>query len=75
MNQFYLHNYKSPYRLDKSKSSGGLLVYIFSDIVSKQLSEYVLPNDFQAIPFEISLKQNKWLVIAVYNPYRNHGKA
>ena len=74
INQFYLHNYKSPYRLDKSKSSGGLLVYIFSDIVSKQLSEYVLPNDFQAIPFEISLKQNKWLVIAVYNPHRNHGK-
>ena len=72
-NQFCLNKFKSPYRLDKSKSSGGLLAYILSDLVSKQLSEYVLPRDFQAIPFEITLKEKKWLIVAVYNPHKQHG--
>ena len=72
-NQFCLNKFKSPYRLDKSKSSGGLLAYILSDLVSKQLSEYVLPRDFQAITFEITLKEKKWLIVAVYNPHKQHG--
>ena len=73
-NQFCINKFKSPYRLDKSKSSGGLLVYVLSDIVSKQLSEFVLPRDFQAITFEINLKGIKWFVVVVYNPYKHIGK-
>ena len=63
-------NFKSPYRLDKSKSSGGLLVYVHSNLASKQLKDFGLHKDFQAIPFEITLKEKKWLIIAVYNPLK-----
>ena len=73
-NQFCLNKFKSPYRLDKSKTSGGLLVYISSDIVSKQLSEYVPHRDLQAIPFEFKFNEKKWLIITVYNPHKKHGK-
>ena len=33
-NQFLLENFKKPYRLDTSKTSGGLLVYVMQDIPS-----------------------------------------
>ena len=39
--QFLLVEYHSPYRLDKSPKSGGILVYVKSSIPSRQLN---LPN-------------------------------
>ena len=72
-NQFLLDNYKKPYRLDKSKLSGGLLVYVMQGIPSKQLRDFTLPEDFQVIPFEISLNNQKWLIISVYNPNKRTG--
>ena len=71
--QFLIDNYKIPYRLDKTKTSGGLLVYVLQDIPSKLLNNFPIPNDFQAIPFEISLKSQKWLIVSVYNPDKNNG--
>ena len=67
-NEFLLDNYRKPYRLDNSKLSGGLLVYVMQDIPSKQFRNFTLPEDFQVIPFEISLKNQKWLIISIYNP-------
>ena len=43
------------------------------DIPSKPLNNFILPNDFQAIPFEITLKNQKWLIISVYNPDKSIG--
>ena len=68
------YKFKTHYRLDKSRSSGGLLVYVLSNVVSKQLSEFTIPVDFQAITFEITLKDMKWFVAAIYNPYKRLGR-
>ena len=72
-NEFLMEGYKKPYRLDKSKYSGGLMVFIKSHIPSKLLSDFCLPQDFQAIHFEISLKNRKWLVVSLYNPDKTLG--
>ena len=66
--QFELEGYYSPFRLDITKQSGGLLVYIKSSIPSRQLSYGSICNSIQAIPFEINLRQEKWLVISIYRP-------
>ena len=68
--QFLMNSHKRPYRLDISKSSGGILVYINKNIASKQISSFKLPKDFQAVIFEINLNKNKWLIISTYNPYK-----
>ena len=60
-NQFLLDKLKKPYRLDKSKTSGGLLVYVLQDIPSKPLNNFDIPRDLQIVPFEITLKNQKWL--------------
>ena len=66
--QFELEGYYSHFRLDITKQSGRLLVYIKSSIPSRQLSYGSICNFIQAIPFEINLRQEKWLVISIYRP-------
>ena len=51
---------------DITKQSGGFLVYIKSSVPSRQLSYGSICNSIQAIPFEINLRQEKWLVISIY---------
>ena len=57
-----------PYRLDVSNRSGGILVYVKSSIPSRRLSCENLCNSIQAVPFEINLRKEKWLVISIYRP-------
>ena len=51
-----------------TKQSRGLLVYIKSSIPSRQLSYGIICDSIQAIPFEINLRQEKWLVISILSP-------
>ena len=43
-------------------------MYLKSSIPSRQLSYGSICNSIQAIPFEINLRQEKWLVISIYRP-------
>ena len=66
--QFVFEGYHWPYRLDISSKSGGILVYVKSSIPSRRLSCENLCNAIQAVPFEINLRKEKWLVILIYRP-------
>ena len=66
--QFLIPNFHQPLRLDISRNSGGLLVFVRSSIPTRMLSNYRLPPDIPAIPFEINLRKEKWLFISVYKP-------
>ena len=58
--------YKSPYRLDISSTSGGLVVYVRDGISSRHLKDFSLPRDIQLIPLELRLKSHKWLIVFIY---------
>ena len=49
--QYFLEGYHSPYRLDISRKSGGLLVYVKATIPSRQLSLPKFQFTIQALPF------------------------
>ena len=66
--QFEIEGYYSPFRLDITKPSGRLLVYIKSSIPSTHFFYGSICNSIQAIRFEINLRQEKWLVISIYRP-------
>ena len=57
--QFNLPGFRTPYRKDLSAKSGGLLVYVNSNIPSKVLKIPDCPRDMQVIPVEINLKKQK----------------
>ena len=44
------------------------MLFVRSSIPARMLSNYRLPPDIQAIPFEINLKNQKWLFVSVYKP-------
>ena len=64
--QIFLERYRSLYRLDISHKSGGLLVYVKATIPFRQLSLLKFQFRIQALPFELNLRKEKWLVISIY---------
>jgi len=63
-----LDGYKQPYRLDISSKSGGLLVFVKSDIPSKLLSGFETPKGYQFVSIELNLRKQKWLIVSIYRP-------
>ena len=63
-----LPGFRTHYRKDLSAQSGGLLVYVNSNISSKVLKIPDCPSDIQVITVKINLKKQKWLVITIYTP-------
>ena len=57
--QFNLLGFRTPYRKDFLAKSGGLLVYVNSNIPSKVLKIPDCPSDIQVILVEINLKKRK----------------
>ena len=66
--QFILHGMRKPFRLEVTSRKGGLPVFVNNDIPSKYLQSFHLPEEIQAVPFEINLKQCKLLVVSIYRP-------
>ena len=55
-----------PYRLDRNKNGGGLLLYVREDISSKILH---YDNNFESFFVELNFKKQKWLLSCSYNPH------
>ena len=72
--QFLINGFKSPYRLDVSGNSGGVLVYVRDSILSKQLNVVGTQPDIQVVPFEINVRKQKWLVLAIYKPPQQNSR-
>ena len=64
--QFIIDGFHRPLRLDISDKSGGLLVYVRSYLLSRQLTKFEIPSDIQAIPFIIDI------IDCFSNGYYNH---
>ena len=66
--QFILPEMRKPFRLDVTSRKGELLAFVNNNIPSEYLRSFHLPEDIQAIPFEINLKQRKLLVVSICRP-------
>ena len=70
--QFDIDGYAPHYRNNRTKTGGGVIIYVREDIISKELTDYTSPENFEGIFFEINLKKSKWLVFGGYNPNKNN---
>ena len=68
---FLLPGFSPPIRRDRNANGGGVLLYIRSDIPSRELHDIPIPNDIECIFTEINLHKKKWLLISGYNPSKN----
>ena len=70
--QFIIPCFASPYRFDRTKEGGGILVYIRKDISWKLLNISYIASDIECLGIEVNLRKVKWLVICSHNPHKNY---
>ena len=65
--QFKIDGFSTPFRLDRNKEEGDIIVYIRSDIPCKRL-KCQLSNDVEGLFLELNLRKKKWVIFVGYNP-------
>ena len=71
-NQFIIEGYSPPFRVDRNKNGGGVIIYVREDIPSRELKNHRPTSNFEGIFFEINLKKSKWLLFGGYNPHKEN---
>ena len=66
--QFLVPGFSKPFRLDRNKNGGGVMIYVREDIPSKLLIKHVLPSDIECIFLELNFRKFKWLLVGTYHP-------
>ena len=66
--EFFIDGYKPPYRKDRDRNGGGILIYVREDIPSKLLEGYEFPDDIEGLFIEVNLKSTKWGLFGSYHP-------
>ena len=68
VSQFHIDGFSKPYRLDRNRNGGGVIIYVREDIPSKILTKHVLPTDIEALFIELNFRKCKWLLSGIYHP-------
>ena len=65
--QFYAEGFKM-YRKDRTKTGGGLLLYVNENLPSKIINSYKFKENFEITVFEFSVSNKMWLLLGNYRP-------
>ena len=68
LGQFYVEGFTMPYRLDRNRNDGGVIIYVMEDIPSKILEQHKLPQDVEGMFVELNFRKIKWLLFGTYHP-------
>ena len=66
--QFCINGFSTPYRLDRDRNGGGILLYVREDIPIRLLISHDFPCDIEGLFVEINLRKTKWLLFGTYHP-------
>ena len=72
--QFLLEGFKCPYRLDRNRCGGGILLYVREGIPYRLLNGHKFPHDIEGLFVEINLRKTKWLLCEIYHPPSQNDK-
>ena len=56
-----------PYRLDRNRNGGGVMIFIRDDIPSRVLTKHVFPDDIEGLFIELNFRKAKWLLLGTYH--------
>ena len=65
--QFLITGYKTPYRLDRNRHGGGIMVYVREDIPSNVLSKHNFTKHVEGLFIEVNLRKSKLLLFGTYH--------
>ena len=64
--QLLIEGYSEPYRLDRNRHGGGVLIYVREDIPSKPLTMHNFTKHIEGLFIEVNLRKTKILVFGGY---------
>ena len=68
LGQFYVDGFTMPYRLDRNRNGGDVIIYVREDMPSKILEKHKLPQDVEGMFVELNFRKIKWLLFGTYHP-------
>ena len=68
--QFEIKGFGTPFRRDRNKHGGGVLVYIREHLPCREVPFVNMPHEIEGIFIELTLRKKKWLIFGGYNPAR-----
>ena len=68
VSQFHIDGFSMPYRLDRNRNGGGVIVYVREDVPSKLLLKHCFKDDIEGLFVEINFRKSKWHLGRIYHP-------
>ena len=68
LNQFAIQGQWKPYRFDRNRNRGGIFIYVWEDIPSRELKIHNTPEDVESIFIKINLIKTKCFFCGCYHP-------
>ena len=62
VDEFLINDFSTPYRLDRNRNGGGIIIYVPEDITGKMLTKHKFPDDIEGLFVEINFRKCKWLL-------------
>ena len=56
-----------PYRFDRNRNGGGVIIYVREGISSKILEKHKLPQDVEGMFVKLNFRKTKWLLFGPYH--------
>ena len=70
-NQFLISGYCKPFRLDRNKFGGGIIIYVKENIPSRILNKHNFSKNIEGLFIEINLRKTKLLLFGGYRSEHN----
>ena len=66
--QSRMDGFSFPYRLDRNRNGGGVMIFVKENIPSKLLTKHNFPSDVEGLFVELNFRKSKWLLFGTYHP-------
>ena len=66
--QFSIDGFARPFRRDRNKNGGGVMIFVRYHIPTKEIKIKFLPSDIECLFIELNIRKTKWLIVGCYHP-------
>ena len=66
--QFHMDRFSLPYRLDRNRNGGNVIIFVTEDIPSNLLTKHDFSSDVEGLFVELNIRKSKWLLFGTYHP-------
>ena len=70
--QFQIDGYVyPPYRKDRTKHGGGIMVFVKNDLITKRKQEFE-SDSVEIVSLELTISRKKWIIFSFYRPPKSN---